>query len=65
MLSGSYQSPNNESNSRSVSSSTRGISVTLVFAKVFHGPHWFGPIFLDEVLNVSAAVPVSSFATGV
>jgi len=30
MLSGSYQLPNNENNSRSVSSSTRGISVTLI-----------------------------------
>ena len=29
MLSGSYQSPNNESSSRSVLSSTKGISVTL------------------------------------
>jgi len=28
MLSGSYQSPNNENNSRSVSSSMKGISVT-------------------------------------
>jgi len=30
MLSGSYQSPNNENNSHSVSSSTKGISVTVV-----------------------------------
>ena len=29
MLSGSYQSPNNESNSRSVLSFTKGISVTV------------------------------------
>jgi len=57
MLSGSYQSPNNESNSRSVLSFTRGISVTngvTIFLSVFVlGPHrWSYTIsVLDDISN--------------
>jgi len=41
MLSGSYQSPSKENNSRSVSSSTRGISVTSTPTDpAYDLPHW-------------------------